>query len=183
METEYDDIVENDGIISNKEIIDIFCKKFNDEPNYCIYGYKFNDMIIDIKINKNKTEYIYYIETYSLPYHYHDMFSDTYDDTYIDNDFEAFKSIESAIKFLLCDLRKNYIYSKVFNIITSKDTVKDDEKQMIADCILCNNPRIDKCCVCYDVNSIYTICEHNLCRICYYKIDTKKCPVCREIIL
>ena len=165
-----------------KEIIDIFCKKFNDDPNYCIYGYKFNDMVIDIKINKNKTEHIYYIETYSLPYHYHDMFSDTYDDTYIDNDFKSFKSIESAIKFLLCDLRKNYIYSKVFNIITSKDTVKDDEKQMIADCILCNNPRIDKCCVCYDVNSIYTICEHNLCRICYYKIETKKCPVCREII-
>jgi hypothetical protein len=182
METEYDDIIENNGIISNKEIIDIFCKKFNDDPNYCIYGYKFNDMVIDIKI-KNKTDDIYYIETYSLPYHYHDMFSHTYDDTYIDNDFETFKSIESAIKFLLCDLRKNYIYSKVFNIITSKDTVKDDEKQMIADCILCNNPRIDKCCVCYDVNSIYTICEHNLCRICYYKIETKKCPVCREIIL
>lgn len=183
MESEDNNIEnENNGIMSNKEIIDIFCEKFKNNPNYCIYGYKFNDMLIDIKINNNKTNDTYYVETYSSPYHYYDMFSMTYDDTYIDNDFDIFTSIECAIKFLLCDLRQKYIYSKVFNTITIKDTVKDDEKQMIADCILCNNPRIDKCCVCYDVNSIYTICEHNLCRLCYYKIDNKKCPICRETI-
>jgi hypothetical protein len=55
-------------------------------------------------------------------------------------------------------------------MITTAETVKNDEKNMIADSILCNNPVIDKCCVCYDVNSIYTTCQHNLCRICFYKI-------------
>lgn len=173
---------ENNGIMSNAVIIDIFSEKFKSNPKYCIYGYKFNEMLIDIKINNNKTDDTYYVETYSLPYHYYDMFSDTYDDTYVDNDFDIFKSIEDVIKFLLCDLRQKYIYSKVFNTITLEDTVKDDEKHMIADSILCNNPRIDKCCVCYDVNSIYTICQHNLCRLCYYKIDIKNCPICREII-
>jgi len=171
---------ENNSIMSNTVIIDIFSEKFKSNPKYCIYGYKFNEMLIDIKINNNKTDDTYYVEIYSLPYHYYDMFSD--DDTYVDNDFDIFKSIEDVIKFLLCDLRQKYIYSKVFNTIRLEDTLKDDEKQMIADSILCNNPRIDKCCVCYDVNSIYTICQHNLCRLCYYKIDIKKCPICREII-
>ena len=67
-------------------------------------------------------------------------------------------------------------------MITSKETVNDDEKNMIADSILCNHPKLDKCCVCYDVNTIYTKCDHNLCRKCYYKIDNKKCPVCRTSI-
>jgi len=67
-------------------------------------------------------------------------------------------------------------------MITLKETVDDDEKNMIADSILCKYPKTDKCCVCYDVNSLYTSCEHNLCRICYYKIDSKKCPVCRTNI-
>ena len=71
------EVEENNGIMSNKEIIDIFCEKFKNNPNYCIYGYKFNDMLIDIKINNNKTNDTYYVETYSSPYHYYDMFSMT----------------------------------------------------------------------------------------------------------
>ena len=46
MESEDNNIEnENNGIMSNKEIIDIFCEKFKNNPNYCIYGYKFNDML------------------------------------------------------------------------------------------------------------------------------------------
>ena len=38
----------------------------------------------------------------------------------IDNDFYLFNSIEDSIKFLLCDMRKNYVYSKIFDTITLK---------------------------------------------------------------
>jgi hypothetical protein len=173
---------DNNGIMSNKEIIDIFSEKFKN-PKFVLYGYKFHDMIIDIKLNFIKNDNKYYIEIYSMPYSYHDMFSTTYDNTYINNDLDRFDSIEDIVKFLLCDFRQNYVYSKVFDMITSTETVKDDEKNMIADSIICNNPKIDKCCVCYDVNSLYTICEHNLCRICYYNIGINtKCPICRKII-
>lgn len=185
---------DNSDLITNKEIIDIYSTKYNHNPkHFCIYGYKFHDMMLEIKINFNETDKIYYIETYSLPYEYFDILIDTSDETYIINSIDldiTFTTIERVIEFLLCDMRKNYVYSKILNFIISKDRIVEDEKNMLAEIILCDNSKIDKCCVCYDINSIYTKCEHNLCRMCYYKIkytasypiERKCCPMCRKYI-
>jgi hypothetical protein len=173
---------ENNGIMTNNEVIDIFAEKFDDNPDFCIYGYKFNDMNIEITLNVHERNNLYYIETScSIPYE-HKNDDELCCTCCLQNDIPPFLDIKSAIKFLLCDLRKKYTYSKVFDTITLKETVDDDERNMIADSILCNQPKIDKCCVCYDVNLLYTKCDHNLCRICYYKNENRKCPVCRTNI-
>ena len=173
---------ENNGLITNREIIDIFSKKIEKNPNFCIYGYKFDDMILDIRFNYNHVRKQYHVETYSDPYEYFDAKSDRYDNTYLDNDFYLFNSIEDSIKFLLCDMRKKYVYSKIFDTITLKENIEGEERYMIADSILCDNPRLDKCCVCYEPNKLYTKCEHNLCRVCYYKNENNLCPICRKDI-
>ena len=36
-----------------------------------------------------------------------------------------------------------------------------------------------ECCVCYDECKTITPCNHRICKVCFDKLDNKKCPYCR----
>lgn len=39
----------------------------------------------------------------------------------------------------------------------------------------------EECCVCYEITSTYTFCNHYVCRSCQKMLD--KCPMCRKPLI
>jgi hypothetical protein len=95
---------------------------------------------------------------------------------------------KDIVTFLYSEFRENYQYSKIINEIIEKKDVDNQEKFHLAKYKLLKNKDMEKCCVCYDLNSIFTLCKHNLCLLCYSKIKNQNlntiiiCPICRGII-
>ena len=178
--------------IPEEEIIslikeDITNEKLSTIYNYVLYDYKFHDILTNAyinKINRNNED------TITLKITVVDSYKELYSKT--------FDSIDNMIKFLLNIFRKECKYSKITDCIENKDEIEKKEKLFIAKKILCDS--IDKenmvCSVCFDANSVFTDCNHNLCRVCYEKlkflsyydeddeeeINGKQCPICRKFI-
>ena len=95
--------------------------------------------------------------------------------------------IKDIVTFLFLEFRENYQYSKIMNEIIEKNDTEELEKFHIAKYKLLKNKDMEKCCVCYDLNSNLTVCKHNLCLLCYYKmkgqnLSVMMCPMCRGFI-
>jgi hypothetical protein len=41
---------------------------------------------------------------------------------------------------------------------------------------------VNECCVCYENTIFKTKCGHSLCYDCFFKLENKNCPMCREKI-
>jgi hypothetical protein len=178
--------------IPEEEIIslikdDIDNEKISTIYNYVLYDYKFHNILTNGYINKTKKNNEDVI-TLKI----------TVSESYKELHNKTFDSIDNMLKFLLNIFREEYKYSKITDYIENKNELEKKEKLFISKKILCKN--VDKedmvCSVCFDVNSIFTDCNHNLCRICYEKIKSityfdedeeeevngKQCPICRKFI-
>lgn len=104
--------------------------------------------------------------------------------------------IDILIDFIL-NFRKNYTYSKISDKILNNKLLSNLDKKKIAIYKFTKNKDVEKCCVCYDYNTLFTKCKHNLCRCCYQNIkfeleeeivemedieNYKLCPMCRSKI-
>lgn len=178
--------------IPEEEIIslikdDINSKEMSMMYNYILHDYKFYDILTDVYINKNHK-------------HSKDIFNlkVTAIDSYKELFSKSFSDVEDILKFLLNIFRREYKYSKITDLIESKKLISTHEKLFISKKILCANVEKENmtCTVCFDINSVFTDCKHNLCRICYDKlkftsyydeddeeeINGKQCPICRKFI-
>lgn len=178
--------------IPEEEIIslikeDIKNKETSPMHNYVLYDYKFYNIFTNAYINKtNRNNKDIFSLKVSLSDSYKELFNKNFD------------NVEDIIKFLLNNFRKEYKYSNITDCIESKKDIEKSEKIFISKKILCDN--VDKenmiCSVCFDINSVFTDCKHNLCRPCYEKlkilsyydeedeeeINGKQCPICRKFI-
>lgn len=98
------------------------------------------------------------------------------------------KLFQEIVKYIY-DIPNNYTYSKLLDQLILNLKVKEKEEYVTALNVITHKPTTN-CGVCYDINSVLTDCNHNLCRECYYNIKKKsnkysscqKCPICRTQI-
>jgi hypothetical protein len=166
----------------------------NKSGNYELFGYSFHGLFVDIFLS-----YDVQIENNDEPYSF-GLF--IYCESGTNNDEKDLllftqiflsktveENINGILKFLLHEFRQSFTYSKILDEIVLNDNKIYKEKRKIARIKLMENVEIDKCCVCYDYNNIYTSCCHNLCRVCIFSIlrnakgeEMPKCPMCRTVI-
>jgi hypothetical protein len=109
---------------------------------------------------------------------------------------KVYDDIESTLIYLHDIFREDGTlkYSKIADEIFENDEkMKTSEQLTISKQMIIKS--IDECCVCGDINSVYTKCNHNLCRYCFSKMFQlescceeheyeKKilCPICKREI-
>jgi hypothetical protein len=90
---------------------------------------------------------------------------------------KIFDSIEDALNYLHNIFREDgsLKYSKIVDqLFESEEEMKYEEKIFVAKQVIVK--RESECCVCGDINSVFTKCEHNLCRYCFSKMyQVNKC--------
>lgn len=129
--------------------------------------------IISFK-NKEKTEY-----DEELSY---DFATSSYTTTGIDKSFikligenvkisYKIEEIKELLKFIY-HFKDNFKYSKICDSFIHNDEFEYYEDIEYGKFLLGHVH--DECCICYDLNSVKTVCGHNLCRICF-KLNFKKC--------
>jgi hypothetical protein len=109
------------------------------------------------------------------------------------------KSANLIEELLLCiyKITKNeeIYYCRINDsIYENKEDFEKRSKHTHAKLFLTN--QLEECCVCHEPNSIKTICDHNLCRLCFNKTKQNitcnicgelealiKCPVCRHVLV
>lgn len=199
--------IEKDDFLDKSEMIDVIIKHYKKKINngcnhneYVMNRFKFDEnLVVNLKINcyHNKDTYL----VISILDYLRKSSMSPYDDEECDYDDKNLgfitgkkvSKIEDLVSFLFNDFRKDYAYSKILDKIELKTELKDKEKTKYSYYFLCENKKMDKCCVCYDYNLVVTNCGHNLCRICYNNIKeiidedndyqpTKYCPMCRQMI-
>jgi uncharacterized protein YeeX (DUF496 family) len=177
-------------MLSHKEITNILLKEINENPNDVKFdNFEFNDLTISyVKITtiQNYIDLTFFINDYSYNSATNEfVFKSVMNVRFFKENLK--KNIKEAVKFLL-NIRENYKYSRITDFIIKNDQIEKEEKKEIAFHQICKNKQFDKCCVCYEYNSILTKCNHNLCRICHAKLEVlhddiiccyKKCPMCR----
>ena len=84
------------------------------------------------------------------------------------------KNIKEAVKFLL-NIRGNYKYSRITDFITKNDKIEKEENKEIAIHQICKNKQFDKCCVCYEFNSILINMDNELFKYYMTQIFIKQC--------
>lgn len=98
------------------------------------------------------------------------------------NDDTIEKDFENIILFIH-NFKNDFEYSKILGHFISKSIRKREEELYIAKTILAHD-KIESCCVCYESNKLFTICDHNLCIECYLNLykqnPNTKCPMCRK---
>jgi hypothetical protein len=157
----------------------------NSPRSYDIYNYMLDELCMTVTIFKISTgQYRLMLKT------------DSYSDDEFSNEnillHECNNSLKGIVEFLL-NLRNNHKYSKLLDSVVKNNEFVKKEKKCLLMNKLCKNEEVDMCCVCMEPNTLKTpICKHNLCRICYTKIEylydedhedeIKKCPMCRESI-
>lgn len=200
---------ENDDFLDKNEMIDALIKHYKKslssnshyDYSHIIHNFKFDDnLMLNLKINSYHNKDIYLV-VYILDY-LRKTNNNGYDDDeecdYEDKNIaiisgKKLSKIEDMVAFLFNDFRKDYTYSKILDKIELKSEIKEKEKTKYSYYFLCENKKMDKCCVCYDHNLVTTNCGHNLCRICYNNIKEvidedndfqpcKLCPMCRQMI-
>lgn len=188
-------------MIEDSEVIDILVNEYNEYikksglKSFQLLEYNFDENFRNLRIEilKNDITKIYNIYAWSQG------FMDD-DDDYPENlifktdcncENKNFLNIRNVFQFLLYDFRDKYIYSKITDRIESKSRVEYEEKLKYSFTRLCQNKKLETCCVCYEINNVHTCCDHNLCRVCHDKINSimdeddpygfsyKECPLCR----
>jgi hypothetical protein len=166
---------------------------------YTINNYIFeNDLRLSFKILRVQKvlRILVTITSYHNPDYEDDYYHDWLDsillvkEFYISND-----NVEIAIKDIIsfmCSFRTEYRYSKILDKIDKNSAIITSERKHIILKKLCSEKEHETCCVCYESNTVYTSCLHNLCRKCHsnikcvlddeMEIEIKHCPMCRQEI-
>ena len=86
---------------------------------------------------------------------------------------------------IIYNLNSDYTYSKIVDKLVLNSEKHDLENEILAKSFL-KHSMINECSVCNEQNSILTKCNHNLCRICHFKIKRliicPLCPICRSCL-
>ena len=158
--------------------------------NYELCGYSFHGLFVDLVISYHKDKE--FDEPYSFClYVYCDSNTNNcekdlllFTQIFVSNSIET--NVMEILKFLMYEFRQSFTYSKLLDEIIRVETMIIAEKRKMARILLVEDGKIEKCCVCYDYNYIYTSCGHYLCRICMVSMisnvkgnDILKCPMCR----
>ena len=98
----------------------------------------------------------------------------------IKDDDDIHKIVTEYIKFVY-EIAVNYKYSKILDFLILKNDIKKKEELKLAVNMLTHH-QMQNCCVCYDPNSVFTDCNHSICRECLSSLKTKRCPMCRKSI-
>ena len=78
---------------------------------------------------------------------------------------------------------KQLTYSKITDSFLSPEMFEFHEKESQALSLLFpDESRYSSCCVCHDLTSSKTKCNHTLCNECKSKLKNPTCPMCREDI-
>jgi hypothetical protein len=153
---------------------------------YSIYKYVLNGLQTIIRIFKLPENYkmVICIDEYVCRYEYNTYFNK--------NLFVSFHDTLRDLISLLFHFRNNYKYSKVIDCIIDNARFSKLEMRHKLMNKICNNEEFEECCVCLELNSVKTSCNHNVCRQCYIKIEPHEdsddgeeyipCPLCRESI-
>lgn len=178
----------NDSIIIVGEDIFKIYNNFNFINNhvyveYNLYDYKFTDTFkFDVIMKFYKKKILLSIEQkdYSsqcednIDYLYYHCFN-------FKNDDEILENIKLILNKIY-NFKYDFCYSKIKNYFIPKENLENEEKIYLAKKILSHDV-IENCSICLEPNTVTTICKHNLCKECYYKIIDKKehpkCPICR----
>lgn len=187
--------------MDDRECIEIFTRlileQYNEDPNneYAIYEYNLNDINVDVFIYFDddgdiNSYYNFVLSAVSRKTNSSSLLYESKGKVLFCKEFyseNAESNIDKIVRFLLKDFRQKYKYSKILDDVVEINEIEENEKIYIAKLKLVDNKTIEKCCVCYEFNSHYTQCKHNLCRICLSNIaKTSKtiilCPICRAII-
>ena len=181
-------------MINEKEMYEIIKDEIiNDQKNnsfYFLENFNFCDLNINIILLYAKKPDDEYYEMNCRTINYSDP---CYNKLLYHTRFHKDNLID-MINFLF-SFRKKFAYSKIVDKIVSKDLFETEEKKCIALINFTTEKEVEKCCVCLDYNTVLTMCNHNLCRICYHKIKNeieddedsdyltyKICPLCRRRI-
>lgn len=84
---------------------------------------------------------------------------------------------------LVYDYSETLIYSRILDQMVDKNSQIKEEEYFLAENFFCHRKEIENCSVCFEKNSVYSICGHNLCRICFTNLKEKKCPLCRYVFI
>ena len=180
--------------MEDEECIKIYKECINDimmsdkSGNYELFGYAFNGIFIDLYINydieKDDDEmYSFCMYAYCNSEKKNLLL---FTQIFIADSVES--NINEILRFLMYEFRQNFIYSKMLDEIIRIELQESFEKRKMARIKLVDNGILEKCCVCYEYNNIYTICKHNLCRVCMVSISSNSisenviCPMCRSEI-
>lgn len=142
--------------------------------------YNFNgiDIYIDIKIFDDRIYLIVRSQLYSVNKILLEL---KY--LYKDDDLNDLEELLEKIITDVYNLKNDYVYSKNLDRLFLKDDVEKFEKLYKAELLISHRTEeITECCVCYEENSVFTNCKHNLCRKCHSDLPTKICPICRQFI-
>ena len=144
--------------------------------DYNTYFYKFNDDFdVDIisKIHEQKIFTEVYLNQETVLVKLFKFDTETLEE-----------KIKEYISFIW-NLKFNYIYSKIKDNLVSKENFEKEEKLAMAK-IFIKHSTIEDCSVCMEKNTTLTRCGHNLCRVCYSKMNKGKshvsCPLCRQCL-
>jgi hypothetical protein len=182
--------------MNSDECIDIISKdmlqKYNMNCNgeYHLQEYDFNDLMLNIviffddMIDMNES-YTFMLSSSISTKKFYEKENIVLCKEFCNDDVELL--IRDIVTFLYLEFRENYQYSKIIDEIIEKNDVDELEKFHLAKYKLLKNKDMEKCCVCYDLNSNLTSCKHNLCLLCYYKMKNQNlsmiiCPMCRGFI-
>ena len=178
------------------ELIYQYIKKNIENISNCSHcfelsDFKFEDLNITIrfnikpKINKQKNDSLT-IGCFLPDYEEIDVFKHVF--------WHSFEDCNpKTITNFLFAFRTCYSYSKILDQIVDKKDIEKEEKTAVALIKFCKQEKIEKCCVCYDFNTVKTVCNHNLCRTCFQNIKIiineeedfkyKECPMCRHYLI
>ena len=93
------------------------------------------------------------------------------------------------ISEFLTNFRVNYTFSKILDKLILKKNIVEEDKLNLFLFVEADPYKETFCCVCNETSLTFTICKHNLCRICFSSIEIeneydqnywKKCPLCRK---
>lgn len=183
--------------MNNDECIDIISKdifeKYNLNSNgeYHFLEYDFNDLMLNIiiffddMIDTSDETYTFILSSVIYTTKFYEKHHVVLHKEFSNYDIELI--IKEIVSFLYLEFRQKFKYSKIMDEIIEKKNADELEKFYLAKHKLLKNKDMEKCCVCYDLNSNLTSCKHNLCLLCYFTmkkqfISAIQCPICRGII-
>ena len=90
--------------------------------------------------------------------------------------------------------KEELYYCKMNDTLYKNKEEHEQRSKVDYACLLLTN-LVEECCVCNEHNNVKTTCSHNICRICFRKLERKmycltceaninyiSCPLCRKVI-
>jgi hypothetical protein len=156
--------------------------------NYVINDYnmdkiKYVDVVITILNYNVKVTFLtseYYTDDCEYD-HYKEFFNFNQDcDENLPNKREILENNLEIILDTIYKIRDEMSYSKIIDFFLPIDNISKIEELQIARDFFTKTKNIENCCVCDDMTTVKTHCNHFLCRECFNSMNKKCCPICRR---